>query len=90
MSPTIIEKNNELYLVIGASGGSRIITSTNQVILNILDFQKDINEAISLPRIHCQLIPNYIEVESNYPNSIVEKLRSVGNKVYQFFSILNH
>jgi gamma-glutamyltranspeptidase len=64
MSPTIVVRNGRVVLVVGGSGGPRIISSTLQVLLNILDFGDDLAEAISLPRVHHQLLPNVLWMEA--------------------------
>lgn len=64
MSPTIILHNNAPYLVVGASGGPRIISATLQAILNVIDFGDILGDALSAPRIHHQLIPNVLWMES--------------------------
>ena len=58
--PTIIEKDGKVELVVGASGGSRIITSTANVIVNVLDFGRNPLDAVSDPRAHHQLLPNLV------------------------------
>ena len=63
MTPTIVLKHNKPYIVLGSPGGSTIITSVLQVILNCIDFEMDIQEAISLPRIHHQWLPDKIDYE---------------------------
>ncbi len=65
MSPTIILKDNKPWVVIGSPGGSTIITVVLQVILNCIDFNMDIQEAIDAPRIHHQWYPDEI-VSENY------------------------
>ncbi|KAK4530213.1 hypothetical protein CCYA_CCYA03G1070 [Cyanidiococcus yangmingshanensis] len=64
MSPTIVVRNGRVVLVLGGSGGPRIISSTLQVLLNVLDFGDDLAEAISLPRVHHQLLPNVLWMEA--------------------------
>ena len=80
--PTIIEKNGKVELVIGASGGSRIITSTLQSVVNVLDYGQDIFTAIAdRERMHHQLIPNRIDVESEFPVEKQKELISRGHEV---------
>lgn len=69
MSPTIILHNNVPYLVVGGSGGPRIISSTLQVIVNVIDWGDRLGDAISAPRMHHQLIPNVAWMESVRPDS---------------------
>lgn len=63
MTPTIILKDGEPYLIIGSPGGSVIITTVLQVILNCIDFNMNIREAIEAPRIHHQWIPDSLYYE---------------------------
>jgi gamma-glutamyltranspeptidase/glutathione hydrolase len=63
MTPTIVLKEGRPYLIIGSPGGSTIITVVLQVILNCLDFGMDIKQAIDMPRIHHQWLPDRIDYE---------------------------
>jgi gamma-glutamyltranspeptidase len=69
MSPTIVLHNDVPYLVIGGSGGPRIISSTLQTLLNVIDWGDSLGDAISAPRLHHQLIPNVVSMESMRPES---------------------
>ncbi len=60
MSPTIVTKDGEPFMVAGSPGGSTIITTTLQVIINVIDHGMDIDDAVSLPRFHHQWTPNAI------------------------------
>ena len=60
MSPTIVTKDNQPVLVTGSPGGGTIITTTLQVILNIVDHKMTIEDAVSMPRFHHQWKPNSI------------------------------
>ena len=64
MSPTIILKDDKAFMLIGSPGGSTISTIVLQVILNVLDFDMDIQQAIDMPRIHHQWLPDVINYES--------------------------
>jgi gamma-glutamyltranspeptidase / glutathione hydrolase len=63
MSPTIITKDGKPVLILGTPGGSRIITTVLQTILNVVDFQMNIQEAVDAPRIHNQWLPDVTNVE---------------------------
>lgn len=63
MTPTIVEKDGKLFMVVGTPGGSTIITSVFQTILNVIDFGMDAQEAVSAPRFHHQWLPDRIDVE---------------------------
>ncbi|HWK56330.1 MAG TPA: gamma-glutamyltransferase [Parapedobacter sp.] len=63
MTPTILEKDGQLFMVVGTPGGSTIITSVFQTILNVVDFEMDMQEAVSAPRFHHQWLPDEVAVE---------------------------
>ncbi len=72
MSPTIVEKNNQLFMVVGTPGGSTIITSVFQTILNVIEFDMTMQEAVSAPRFHHQWLPDRIDLE---PKAVNENVR---------------
>lgn len=63
MTPTIIEKSGKLYMVVGTPGGSTIITSVLQTILNVVAFDMTMQEAVDAPRFHHQWLPDCIDYE---------------------------
>jgi gamma-glutamyltranspeptidase / glutathione hydrolase len=63
MSPTIITKDGRPVLVLGTPGGARIITTVLQTILNVIDFQMNIQEAVDAPRIHHEWWPDVTNTE---------------------------
>lgn len=63
MSPTIVLKDDELFMVVGSPGGARIITTVLQVISNVIDHGMDISQAVSAPRFHMQWLPDELRVE---------------------------
>jgi gamma-glutamyltranspeptidase / glutathione hydrolase len=65
MTPTIIEKNNKLFMVLGTPGGSTIITSVLQTILNVYIFKMSMQEAVNAPRFHHQWLPDEVVFEPN-------------------------
>jgi gamma-glutamyltranspeptidase/glutathione hydrolase len=81
MSPTFVFKNNKPYLVTGSPGGSRIITTTLQMILNVIDHDMNVAEATIGSRIHHQGFPDEIRVEKSLNNDTVGLLKSKGHKV---------
>jgi gamma-glutamyltranspeptidase / glutathione hydrolase len=82
MSPTIVTKNNKVFLVTGSPGGSTIPTTVLQVITNILDYKMNLNGAVNSPRLHYQGLPNLIisEVKAITPKTF-KGLKSRGYKV---------
>ena len=73
MSPTIVEKKGDLYMTLGTPGGSTIITSVVQTILNVHEFEMTMNEAVNSPRFHHQWKPDSIRIEIDYFDYEVKK-----------------
>ena len=80
MSPTIVlDRDGSLLLVVGSRGGPRIITSTSQVILNVLDNHMILSDAMSAPRLHHQSLPDTLRIERNGVEPVVlDSLRAMG------------
>lgn len=79
MTPTIIEKNNKLFMVVGTPGGSTIITSVLQTILNVHEFNMTMQQAVNAPRFHHQWLPNHILAEPNaFDDLLKTKLENLG------------
>ncbi|XP_017345204.1 glutathione hydrolase 1 proenzyme isoform X1 [Ictalurus punctatus] len=75
MCPAILfDKNNNVKLVVGGSGGTKITTSVSEVILNSLFFNYDLKKAISDPRVHHQLSPNFTLFESDFDVAVIDGL----------------
>ena len=72
MTPSILEKDGKLFMVVGTPGGSTIITSVFQAILNVVDFGMTMQEAVAAPRFHHQWLPDQIDYE---PSAISENVR---------------
>lgn len=82
MTPTIITRNDSLYMVLGSPGGSTIPTSVFQVIINVLDFEMDIRHAVEAGRFHNQWLPDYTEFEPDLFGSETRlKLESLGHTI---------
>ncbi len=80
MTPTIVEKNGKLFMVVGSPGGSTIITSVLQTILNVYEYNLSMQEAVNAPRFHHQWLPDIITFE---PNAFDAKtLETLINKSY--------
>ena len=80
MSPTIVlDRDGGLLLIVGSRGGPRIITSTSQVILNVLDQHMILSDAVSAPRIHHQALPDSLAYErQGLSTAVVDSLRRMG------------
>lgn len=81
MSPTIVRKDGRNYLVTGSPGGSRIITTTLQVLLNVIDHRMNIQSAVDAPRIHHQWLPDEILIEQGISPDTIRLLESKGHTV---------
>ena len=87
MTPTIVEKNGDLYMVVGTPGGSTIITSVFQTILNVYEHGMDMQAAVDAPRFHHQWLPDRIVLEPNrFEKEITDKLQSKGHTVEAKYS----
>ena len=83
MTPTIVEKNNDLYMVLGTPGGSTIITSVLQTILNVHEFKMTMQQAVNAPRFHHQWLPDVILFETTgFDKKITDKVASDGYKTH--------
>lgn len=79
MTPTIVEKNGKLFMVLGTPGGSTIITSVLQTILNVYEFNMSMQEAVDAPRFHHQWLPDEITFEpSSFAKDLLENLNKKG------------
>ncbi len=82
MTPTIVEKNGKLLMVLGTPGGSTIITSVLQTILNVYEFNMGMQEAVNAPRFHHQWLPDDIKMEPDqFPEEVRVKLQKLGYKI---------
>ncbi len=79
MTPTIVEKDNKLFMVVGTPGGSTIITSVLQTILNVSQFNLTMQEAVNAPRFHHQWVPDVVTFEPNgFPKDTLDALKQKG------------
>ncbi|WP_394345705.1 gamma-glutamyltransferase [Cognatitamlana onchidii] len=84
MTPTIIEKQGALYMTLGTPGGSTIITSVLQTILNVHEYKMSMQEAVDAPRFHHQWLPDEIRMEPNAFNKrLINDLNDKGYKTNQ-------
>jgi gamma-glutamyltranspeptidase/glutathione hydrolase len=81
MTPTIVLKDGEPYLATGTPGGSKIITSVFQQLVNVLYFEMNIAEATNAPRIHHQWQPDVLSVERNIPADTIDILKAKGYNI---------
>lgn len=83
MSPTIVKHQGKNFLVTGSPGGSRIITTTLQVIMNVIDHGLNIQSAVAAPRIHHQWLPDELRIEEGISIDTIKILQEKGHKVEQ-------
>lgn len=77
MTPTIVEKDGKLFMVVGTPGGSTIITSVLQTILNVYEYNLSMQEAVNAPRFHHQWLPDLITFEPDtFDTKTIEKLKA--------------
>ncbi len=83
MTPTIVEQNGKLKMVLGSPGGSTIITSVLQNILNVIEFDMGMNESVTVPHFHHQWLPDEIKFEPLFDTITFAGLRKKGYKIDQ-------
>uniref|UniRef100_UPI0028A0980A gamma-glutamyltransferase n=1 Tax=Erwinia citreus TaxID=558 RepID=UPI0028A0980A len=81
MSPTIVAKNGKTWLVTGSPGGSRIITTVLQMVVNSIDFGMNVAEATNAPRFHHQWLPDQLRVEKGFSPDTLKLLEAKGQHV---------
>lgn len=81
MTPTLILKDDQPFMIVGASGGPTIITATLQTILNVVDFGMTPRAAVEASRIHHQWTPNVLGLEPDLPVDVIDNLKSKGHEV---------
>ena len=81
MTPTIVLRDGKLFLMLGAPGGSRIINGVLEVLLNMVDFHMNVQDAVDWPRFHHQWMPDMLYMEKGVSPDTVRILRGMGHKV---------
>ncbi len=82
MTPTIVEKNGALFMAVGTPGGSTIITSVLQTILNVHEYGMTMQEAVDAPRFHHQWLPDEIRMEPNsFDDLLILELEKLGYSI---------
>ncbi|MBD2731598.1 gamma-glutamyltransferase [Nostoc sp. FACHB-892] len=85
MAPTIVKKHGKVFLITGSPGGPTIPTTVLQIITNVIDYDKNITEAVNAPRIHYQGIPNVVITEPyTLKSNVIQDLWSMGYRVIPF------
>ncbi len=78
MTPTIITRDGKLFMVVGAPGGSRITTGVAEVILDVLDFHMNAQDAVDLPRFHEQWKPDFLYLQRGFNQKVSDELKQMG------------
>jgi gamma-glutamyltranspeptidase/glutathione hydrolase len=82
MTPTIVEKNGEFWMSVGSPGGSQIITSVMQTILNVYEYDMTMQDAVNAPRFHHQWLPDEVMVENyGFDEDVLKTLTSKGYQI---------
>lgn len=82
MTPTILEKDGKLFMVVGSPGGATIITAVYQTILNVVEHQMNMQEAVNASKTHHQWLPDLILYEENKLDSqVIHKLKKLGHRL---------
>lgn len=80
MTPTIILKAGKPFAVVGTPGGSTIITSVFQTVLNLIDFNLSTDQAVNQPKFHHQWLPDVVYIEKTFPEALRKQLEAMGYK----------
>jgi len=83
MTPTIVLQNNKPFLVVGTPGGTTIPTSVFQTIINIIDFKLSTEDAVYKPKFHHQWLPDQVDVEKTFPETVRAALEKMGYKIVE-------
>ena len=83
MSPTIVLKDGKPVLVTGSPGGSRIISTVLQIIVNVLDYKMDVAAAVAAPRLHHQWLPDEVRVERGFPDDVLFELKAMDHLIVE-------
>src|SRR6202522_1765605 len=83
MTPTIVLKDGKPVLVTGSPGGSRIISTVLQVIVNVLDYDMDVASAVAAPRLHHQCLPDEERIERAFPDDVIAALKAKGHTIVE-------
>jgi gamma-glutamyltranspeptidase / glutathione hydrolase len=81
MTPTIVLKDGKPFLILGSPGGPRIITTVTNILMGVVDYRMNIQEAVNAPRFHNQWLPDVSRVEKWFSPDTVKMLREMGHKI---------
>lgn len=83
MTPTLVLKNNQPYLLVGTPGGTTIPTSVFQTLVNILEFGMSTEDAVYRPKFHHQWLPDQLDIEMNFPEDVKTALQKMGYTIHE-------
>lgn len=83
MTPTLVLKNNQPYIVCGTPGGTTIPTSVFQTLVNILEFNMNAADAVNKPKFHHQWLPDIVFTEPDFPKTVKQQLVNMGYKIIE-------
>lgn len=83
MTPTIVKQDGKNFLITGSPGGSRIITTTLQVLMNVIDHDMNVQSAVSAPRLHHQWLPDELRIEAGFSPDTLALLEGKGHTISQ-------
>ena len=87
MTPTIVLKDGKLFLVLGSRGGPKIITAVADVVVNVIDYKKNIQQAVDAPRFHHQWMPDVLQVERDgFSPTAGNRLGAMGHKIEEGYN----
>jgi gamma-glutamyltranspeptidase / glutathione hydrolase len=81
MAPTIVLKDGKLFLVLGSPGGPRIITTVANILMGVVDYGMNIQEAVNVPRFHQQWLPDEVNVEQDFSPETAKQLEGMGHPI---------
>jgi gamma-glutamyltranspeptidase/glutathione hydrolase len=81
MTPTIVVRDGKTFLVLGSPGSSKIITTVANVLMGVVEYRMNIQEAVDAPRFHNQWLPDVLNVERWFSPDTVEALEKMGHHV---------
>jgi gamma-glutamyltranspeptidase / glutathione hydrolase len=81
MTPTLVLKKGKPYLVVGTPGGTTISTSVFQTLVNILEFNMSVTDAVNKPKFHHQWLPDRLDIEKDFPADVKQKLEAMGYNI---------
>jgi gamma-glutamyltranspeptidase/glutathione hydrolase len=81
MAPTIVLKDGKLFLVLGSQGGPRIITTVGNILMGVVDYGMNLQQAVNAPRFHHQWLPDVTRVEQEFSSASARRLKAMGHNL---------